>query len=95
MSDQFKVPENIKEADAMTPAKIEFLRLIKEMTNDEPNAMTFLRQAMDYSELSKRIDQGKAFNRRACGNNARAVCHEWMINPTVLYLTSTGHCIIH
>ena len=83
VSDQFKVPENIKEADAITPTKIEFLRLIKEITNDEPHAMAFLRQAMDYSELSKRIDQGRAFNREHAVATLEAVCHEWMISPFV------------
>jgi hypothetical protein len=83
VSDQFKVPENIKEADVMTPAKIEFLRLIKEIVNEDPNALSFVRQAMNLSELSKRIDQGKPFDVRQAMSTLESVSTEWLINPFV------------
>ena len=46
VSEQFKVPETLKDADTLTPSKIEYLRLLKEIVNNDPYAMRFMTQAM-------------------------------------------------
>jgi hypothetical protein len=83
VSEQFKVSEVFTDTPTLTPAKIEYLRLIKEIVNDDPHAMRFLSQAREASELYRRLDQNKAIDVKKAKETLEAMATEWLVSPFV------------
>lgn len=83
VSDQFKVPEVVKELESMTPDKMSYYKLIREIVNEDPNAMRFVTQARDASELFRRLDQGKPLDIKKAMDTLEVMATEWLISPFV------------
>lgn len=83
VSQQFRVPEVLNEAESMTPTKMEYFNLIKEITGGDVYAIRFMSQARYGSELYRRLDQGKPVDVKRAKELLEAVCTEWLLNPFV------------
>ena len=83
VSNQFRVPEALLQADNMTPAKMEYLRLLKEIVNGDTHAMRFITQLQFGSELYRRLDQNRPIDINKAKEVLEASCTEWLVNPFV------------
>jgi len=83
VSEQFKVPEVLLQADVMTPAKMEFIKLLKEIVNNDPNAVRFVIQVQAASELYKRLDKGRPVDIQLAKETLSNMATEWLISPFV------------
>lgn len=83
VSEQFRVPAVLHQVDAMTPTKMEYYRLVKEICNDDPHAVRFLAQARAASELYRRLKEGKAVDIDSALETLEAMASEWLISPFV------------
>ena len=89
VSEQFKVPEVLNEVPALTPSKMEFLRLLKDIVKNDQHAMRFVTQAMRVSELYKQLDQGKPVDIKGAKSVLEEISTEWMISPFVRNFSGT------
>jgi hypothetical protein len=83
VSDQFKVPAIIKDIDTITPSKMEYYRLVREICNNDTYAVRFLAQAREASELYRRLKEGKAIDLLSATATLEAMATEWIISPFV------------
>lgn len=83
VSDQFRVPEILKKVDTLTPTKMEYLRLVKEIVKDDPHAVRFLVTARDASELYRQLKEGRAVDVDKALGVLESMATEWLISPFV------------
>lgn len=81
VSEQFRVPEQLKEVDALTPNKVAYYKLLKEICNDDAYALRFLAQARVASELYRQLDQGKPINIKQAKDTLEIMATEWVASP--------------
>ena len=91
VSDQFKVPANLKDIETLTPNKIAYFDTIKEITGGDAYAIRFLSQARDASELYRQLDQGKPIDVKKAMNLLEAMATEWVLSP---FLKTYGATIV-
>lgn len=89
VSEQFKVPDNLKQVVTMTPARIEFLRLVEEIVNKDPCAMRFCVQVHEVAHLYRNLDQGNAIDINKAKDLLEAITIEWPINTFLQRFAST------
>jgi hypothetical protein len=81
VSDQFQVPQIIKEVDTLTPNKMAYFKLVREICNDDPHAVRFLAQARDASELYRRLNEKKPIDIEKAKETLEAMATEWLVSP--------------
>jgi hypothetical protein len=91
VSEQFKVPAVIKEIDALTPNKIAYYDLAKEICNDDIYAVRFLAQARAASELYRQLNEGKPIDVKKAKDTLEAMATEWVVSP---FLRTYGQSIV-
>ncbi len=91
VSDQFKVPENLKHADALTPNKMAYCDLMKEICNNDMNVVRFLVQARQASEIYRALNEGKPIDVGQTKDLLEAMATEWVISP---FLRNFGASIV-
>jgi hypothetical protein len=83
VSEQFRVPEVLNEAPAVTPTKMKYYDLIAEITGGDLHAIRFLHQARGLSELYRRLDTTKPIDVKQALELLEATTTEWLISPFV------------
>lgn len=91
VSEQFKVPEVIDKIEALTPDKIAYYDLVKEITNGDPLAIRFLSQARDASNLYLQLNEGKPIDIEKAKDTLEAMATEWVVSP---FLRNFGGSIV-
>ncbi len=88
-SKRFRVPDNLKSVDVVTPTKLEYYRTISEIVNKDPYVIRFLEQARDVSCLYRSLDQGKPIDVSKTKDLLEAITVEWPINPFLQRFSSS------
>jgi hypothetical protein len=83
VSRQFKVPETLKDIPIVTPSKIQYVDLVKEICKNDIYAIRFLAQARAASELYRQLDQGKPIDIQKSKDILESMATEWVVNPFV------------
>lgn len=91
VSEQFKVPANLKDIETLTPDKIAYYDLVKEICNGDAYAIRFLSQARDASELYRQLDQGKPIDVKKAKDLLESMATEWVLSP---FLRNFGASIV-
>jgi hypothetical protein len=91
VSEQFKVPSNIKEVAALTPNKMAYIDLVKEICNNDANTVRFLSQARTASEVYRALNEGKPIDVEKTKNLLESMATEWVISP---FLRTFGASIV-
>ena len=84
VSNQFRVPEVVKDIDVINPTKIEYYDLVKEVVNNDPYAIRFLHQARNAAELYRKLDQGKPIDIEKAKETLESLATEWAVSPFLL-----------
>lgn len=88
VSEQFKVPKVLPDTQVVTPAKMAFHRLLKEITAEDPHALRFLAQARDASELYRGINESTPIDTKRAKETLEAMATEWLVSPFVTRFSS-------
>lgn len=91
VSEQFKVPAILKQVTGLTPNKIAYYDLVKEITNNDAYAIRFLSQARDASELYRQLNEGQPIDLQKAKDTLEAMATEWVVSP---FLRNFGASVV-
>jgi hypothetical protein len=90
VSDQFVVPVDIaKNVDVLTPKKMQYFRTLREIVRDDPNAIRFLAQLRDISEVWRALDKKAPINIPKAKKTIESMITEWLTNPFINNFSQT------